>query len=71
MNTVHVLVLPDGTLKVCKTASTAYLCHRELGAQLHELHFEEDKLSPKFTQTFGPSGVEMFGGQARRLNSAP
>jgi len=55
VNTVHVLVLPDGTLKICREASTALLRHAEFNGTLHELQFEEDKIKPVVTQKFGPS----------------
>lgn len=64
-----ILLLPGQPMRLFKTAHLATRKHLELGGQLIEMDYEEDKLLTKHTPLYGPSGVRMFGGQARRRGS--
>lgn len=73
MREVHIVrPYADGPMEAFRDYSTAYLRFCALdkeyggGATLTSLPFEEDKLKPIQLPEFGPSGVRMFGGQARR-----
>lgn len=66
MRTVHILITSDGRILAFRNASTALLRQSEFGGKLHELPFQEDKTKPIHLPEYGPSGVNMFGDQARR-----
>lgn len=63
---VHVLVCKNGKILVCLDAETAIVRQSEFGGEIREVTLEEHKCLPTRLREFGPSGVNLFGGQARR-----